>query len=55
MNATSDHHISRGLSQAEVGVLNVTITRYTIAAGLVVLIYDCLLTIGDEVGIRYTP
>ena len=54
MNVTSDSSISSTLSQAGPDILTVTITRYTTAAGVVILIYDCLLTIDDEVSVRYT-
>ena len=37
------------MSQAGTALQHITITRYTTAAGVVVLIYDILLTSGDEV------
>jgi hypothetical protein len=37
------------LGQAEADLLNVTITRYTTVAAVVLVVYDSLLTIGDEV------
>ena len=42
------------LGQAEIDILNVTITRYIAAVGVVILIYDCLLTIDDEVRAEHT-
>jgi hypothetical protein len=42
------------LGETEADILNIMMTRYTTAAGVVILVYDCLLTIGDEVGDRYT-
>jgi hypothetical protein len=52
VNSTSYRPID--LDQAEAEILNVTITRYIAAAGVVILIYDFLLTIGDEVGVGCT-
>lgn len=52
MNATADLHdlqTSLTLGKAETDILSITITRYTTVAGIVIIIYDCLLTIGDEV------
>ena len=50
MNATSGHHLSPMLRQAKDDISNVTITRYATVAGVVIIIYDYLLTIDDEVG-----
>jgi hypothetical protein len=50
MNIAGGHHIPLTLGQAEVDILHVTMTRYATAAGVVIIIYDYLLTIGDEVG-----
>ena len=49
MNATGSPQASLIFGQAETDILNITITRYTTAAAAVILIYDWLLTIGDEV------
>lgn len=49
MNATADLHDLQTLGRAETDILSITITRYTTVAGIVIIIYDCLLTIGDEV------
>ena len=57
MNATADLHNlqnSLTLGKAETDILSITVTRYTTVAGIVIIIYDCLLTIGDEVKIKYT-
>lgn len=52
MNITSGPHISPTLGQAEADILHVTMTRYATAAGVVIIVYDYLLTIGDEVRVR---
>jgi len=52
MNVTSPH-VSLTLGQAEANILNATMTRYTTVAGVVIIIYDYLLTIGDEVRVEH--
>ena len=54
MNVTSDSHMSPRSGETEADILNVMMTRYTTAAGVVIVVYDCLLTIGEEVRDRYT-
>lgn len=52
MNVTSGPHVSPTFGQAEANTFNATMTRYATAAGVVIILYDYLLTIGDEVRIR---
>ena len=40
-------------SETESDILNGMMTQYTTAAGAVLLVYDCFLTIGDEARARY--
>lgn len=54
MNATSGPHISSTLGEIEADIFNAMMTRYITAAGVVILVYDSLLTIGDEVRYRHT-
>ena len=54
MNTTNGPQTSLPLGQADADVFNITMTRYTTAAGVVILLYDCLLTIGDEVIVEGT-
>ena len=54
VNVMNDSYISPTLGRAGPNILTGMITHYTTVAGVVILIYDCLLTIDDEVSIRYT-
>ena len=54
MNVTSGHHVPHMLRQVKDDISNITITRYATVAGVVIIIYDYLLTIDDEVGVRHT-
>jgi len=54
MNGTCGLQTSLTLGQAETDLLNITITRYTTVAGVVIIIYDFLLTISDEVRVKHT-
>jgi len=54
MDATARPQASLMLGQAETDLLNITITRYTTVAGGIIVIYDCLLTVGDEVRVGHT-
>ena len=54
MNVTSSPFPPLTLGQAEATVLNVTITRYTTAAAVVILLYDWLITLSDEVRVGNT-
>ena len=49
MNFTAAPRAHLTMSQAGTALQHITITRYTTAAGVVVLIYDILLTSSDEV------
>jgi len=42
------------LGQTEAAVMNITMTRYTTTAAVVIVVYDYLLTIGDEVRDEHT-
>lgn len=54
MNATASPQTSPALGHTEIDILGIMITRYTTVAGVVILLYDCLLTIGDEVRIGHS-
>ena len=49
MNASTNLDAVSSLGDVKTQVLNVDISRYTTAAGFVVLIYDFFLTLPDEV------
>jgi len=53
MNSTSGLQTPLAIGQAEIALQHIRITRYTTAAAVVVLIYDTLLTFGDEVIVGY--
>ena len=54
MNSTAAPRKHLTMGQAGTDLQHITITRYTTAAGMVVLIYDSLLTSSDEVRAAHT-
>lgn len=54
MNATTDLRRHLMMGHAGTDLQHITITRYITAAGLVVLIYDTILTSSDEVRAPHT-
>lgn len=51
---TSGPQISPTFGETEADIFNAMMTRYITAAGVVILVYDSLLTIDDEVRERCT-
>lgn len=49
MDSTAGPRTNLTIGQPETDLKHITITRYTTGAGVVVLLYDSLLTFGDEV------
>ena len=55
MNASASLNPVSPLGNVKTQMLHVDISRYTTAAGFVVLLYDFFLTLPDEVSFDYVP